>query len=197
MRDGAPERMLVVLGASGAGESNFLRAGLLARLQRDEESFLVLPLLRPARAAISGPTGLVHALGLSGPFTAEAIAARFAALRAPVVDRLTRYAQAGRETYTARPPTLILPIDQGEELFAAEQKEAGGAFAALAAAFAADENLLAIVTIRSDSFAALQAERILAAIPRLPLDLPALSPASFEVVEGPGRLARPSRSTRR
>ncbi len=43
MRDGAPERMLVVLGASGAGKSSFLRAGLLARLQRDEESFLSRP----------------------------------------------------------------------------------------------------------------------------------------------------------
>jgi TIR domain len=165
MRDGAPERMLVVLGASGAGKSSFLRAGLLARLQRDEESFLVLGILRPARAALSGPTGLAHALGLSGPFTAEAIAARFAAIRAPVVDRLARYAQAGRETYTARPPTLILPIDQSEELFAADQKEVAAALAGLAAAFAADENLLAIVTIRSDGFAALQAERTLTAFP--------------------------------
>jgi WD40 repeat protein len=192
MRDSAPERMLVVLGASGAGKSSFLRAGLLARLQRDEESFLVLPILRPARAALAGPTGLARALGLSVPLTSEAIAARFAALRAPLVGRLTRYAQAGRETYTARPPTLILPIDQGEELFAAEQKEASATFAGLTAAFAADENLLAIVTVRSDGFAALQAERTLAAIPRLPLDLPALSPASFkEVVEGPGRLAQP------
>ncbi len=110
-----------------------------------------------------------------------------------MVDRLTRYAQAGRETYTARPPTLILPIDQAEELFSADQKEADAAFAGLAAAFAADENVLAIVTIRSDGFAALQAERTLAGIPRLPFDLPALSPASFkEVVEGPGRLAQPS-----
>jgi hypothetical protein len=192
MRDGARERMLVVLGASGAGKSSFLRAGLLARLQRDEENFLLLPILRPERAALTGPTGLVRALGLSGALTPKSIAARFAALRAPIVDRLARFATAGRQAYAARPPTLILPIDQGEELFAAEQTEAGAVFSGLAAAFAAEDNLLAIVTIRSDSFAALQAERTLAAIPRLPFDLPALSPASFkEVIEGPGRLATP------
>ena len=54
------------------------------------------------------------------------------------------------------------------------------------------DNLLVVVTIRSDSFAALQAETSLSAIPRLPFDLPALPLASFkEVIEGPGRLAQP------
>ena len=67
LRDGAPERMLAILGASGAGKSSFLRAGLLARLKRDTERFLVLPTVRPGRAALSGPTGLRRTLGLSGP----------------------------------------------------------------------------------------------------------------------------------
>ena len=120
------------------------------------------------------------------------MAARFAALRQPVVERLERYAEAGGQAYSARPPTLILPIDQGEELFAAEQAEGAAVCAALADALASDGNLLVIVTIRSDSFAALQAEPALAAIPRLPFDLPALPLAAFsEVIEGPGRIAQP------
>lgn len=64
MRDGAPERMLAILGASGSGKSSFLKAGLIARLKRDEENFLVLPVIRPERAAVSGQHGLAAALSL-------------------------------------------------------------------------------------------------------------------------------------
>jgi WD40 repeat protein len=192
MRGGQPERMLVILGASGSGKSSFLRAGLLARLRRDEENFLVLPIMRPGRAAMTGPTGLARAFGISDDFTREAIAASFAALRAPVVDRLARYARAGKQDPVVRPPTLILPIDQGEELFSAEQSEGAVACIVLAEAIAADNDLLVVATVRSDSFAALQGDTSLLAIPRLPFDLPALPLASFrEVIEGPGRLAKP------
>ena len=62
LREVAPPRLLVILGASGAGKSSFLRAGILPRLARDDRHFLPLPIVRPERAAISGETGLVAAL---------------------------------------------------------------------------------------------------------------------------------------
>ena len=62
LKDGAAPRLLVILGASGAGKSSFLRAGLLPRLARDDRNFLVLPVVRPERAAISGEAGLLRAL---------------------------------------------------------------------------------------------------------------------------------------
>ena len=173
--------------------SSFLNAGLLARLIRDEENFLVLPVLRPGRATMSGPTGLANALGLGLPLQQQT-RSRSAApkIRAPVVDRLRRYAEAGKQTLGARPPTLVLPIDQGEELFAADQTEGAAVTEAIAAAVGADQNLLLLVTIRSESFSALQADATLAAVPRLPFDLPALPLAAFgEVIEGPGRLSQP------
>ncbi len=59
LREGANPRLLVVLGASGAGKSSFLRAGLLARLARDSRNFLALPIVRPERAALNGANGFV------------------------------------------------------------------------------------------------------------------------------------------
>jgi hypothetical protein len=62
LREGAPPRLLVVLGASGSGKSSFLRAGLLPRLARDDRDFLPLPLIRPERGAMNGEAGLVAAV---------------------------------------------------------------------------------------------------------------------------------------
>jgi len=187
LRDGAPERMLVILGASGAGKSSFLRAGLLARLQRDSERFLVLPSLRPGRAALTGPTGLRRALGLKGPLDGPTIAAHLTALRASIVEHLRQHTVQGTEG--AAPPTVLLPIDQAEELFVAGDEEATAVVGLIVETLAADPNLLLLLTIRSDSFGILQGDARLSAIPRLPFDLPRLPAAAFkEIIEGPTRL---------
>jgi hypothetical protein len=62
MKDSAAPRFLVILGASGAGKSSFLRAGVMPRLARDDQHFLPIPVVRPDRAAISGDTGFLRAL---------------------------------------------------------------------------------------------------------------------------------------
>ena len=76
----------MILGASGAGKSSFLRAGLLPRLARDDRSFLPLPVIRPERAALTGENGLLAALAAALPTHAaptlrKAIEAGAAALR--------------------------------------------------------------------------------------------------------------------
>ena len=54
LRAAAAPRFATILGASGAGKSSFLRAGILPRLARDSRHFYVLPVIRPERAALTG-----------------------------------------------------------------------------------------------------------------------------------------------
>ena len=82
LRETTPPRLLVILGASGAGKSSFLRAGLFPRLARDDRNFLPLPIIRPERAAINGETGLLSAL--EGAFKFAGIATTRAKLRAAI-----------------------------------------------------------------------------------------------------------------
>lgn len=197
LREGG-ERIVVILGASGAGKSSFMRAGLLARLRRDEENFLPLPVIRPERAAVTGPQGLAasasKALGQPVSFAGGGadLARAFEGLRAQVVARLRRNAEAARETYAAKPPTIIVPIDQAEELFSAENTQRQAFCDILANAVAADGNTIVLLTIRSDSYEPLQTDSLLARLPQSLFNLPPIVAGAFqEMIEGPARLSNP------
>jgi len=158
----------------------------------------VLPVVRPERAAIGGSQGLAAsistALGrrVSLRGGADELAQAFADLRKPVVERLARNAEAARETYAAKPPTIIIPLDQAEELFGAENAERTAFCNIVAKAIAQDGNALIVATIRSDSYEPLQTEPLLAGAPQLLFNLPPIAVGSFqEVIEGPARLAKP------
>lgn len=188
MRGGAPHRILTVAASSGAGKSSFLKAGLLARLGRDEENFLVLPVWRPMRDALSGDTGLANALGGADLETALKALCN---LQDVVVRRFEGLAAAAREKWRGAPPSLVLPFDQSEELFSGDNSTAAEAIELLIAILAKKPDLLVIATIRSDSLGRLQANSRLASQLHL-FNLPALSPAAFkEVIEGPAALAVP------
>ena len=191
MRGGAPERMLVILGASGAGKSSFLRAGLLARLQRDEENYLVLPVVRPGAAALTGPEGLYASLGRAGvtvrPTDPESLAAALGALRAAAAGRIAR-----GEAELERAPAIVLPLDQAEELFGAENSERAAFCGLLAGLIERDRNVIVVATIRSDAYQALQAEPALAGVRQSLFSLPPIVAGAFqEIILGPARLARP------
>jgi len=196
LRDGAPERLLVILGASGAGKSSFLRAGLLARLNRDHERFCVLPVVRPGQGAVTGPLGLnaclSAALGRHATIaSSEELVAGFSAVRALAASRLQQVAELGGAMQTSKPPTLVVPIDQAEEIFGADQTEYESFSAWLAAATEQDGNVLIIATVRTDSYEKLQA----GFLPHRQtlFTLPPVSLASFkEIIEGPPRLAKPA-----
>ena len=203
-------RMFVILGASGSGKSSFLRAGLWPRLKRDDLAWLPLPIVRPERAAISGKYGLAEALyeTVSDPRFAEGIRQRgLPRSRVDIQDFIEKtddglaqllaalrdIAQAGASGENAAPLTILLAIDQGEELFNEEGRDEARRFIdILTRTLAADPRTMAILVMRSDAFPLVQNEPALAALPKDTFTLDMMLEGSYRaVIEGPARLLDP------
>jgi formylglycine-generating enzyme required for sulfatase activity len=200
LRDGGPSRLLVILGASGAGKSSFLRAGLFPRLARGDQAFLPLPIIRPEHAAITGETGLLRAL--EGAFEMARIRAPRADLREairggaatlkPLLQALAdKSAPIALDTNAKpKPPTLIVSIDQGEELFLAEGQDEAQPFLALLRDLLIEDSpaVIAVFTIRSDNYERLQLAKELDGVRQEVRSLLPVPKGSYaEVIKGPAR----------
>jgi hypothetical protein len=206
LREAAPPRALVILGASGAGKSSFLRAGLLARLRRDDRNFLPLPPIRPERAALTGEEGLLAALEQA--FRAAGLAVTRAALKQalaagadallPLLSRLAESARpaVGEGEDPVDAPALVIPVDQSEELFLAEGAGEGAALLDLLRRLSLAETpmVIPLLTIRSDSFEQLQSHPALEGLSLQTFSLPPLPRGAYlQVIEGPARRLAESR----
>jgi tetratricopeptide (TPR) repeat protein len=191
------EKLLVILGASGSGKSSFLRAGLWPRLARDDMNFLPLSVIRPRSAAISGASGLAVALvdtlgRLGSPRSLGAVKETLATGVDSFGALLDEISGLGRrrlirlDEATAN-PTIVLPVDQAEELFQPDgAEEAEALLQMMVAALAPARRLVVIATIRSDRYELLQNEPRIAKINQALFNLPPLPLSEFRgVIEGP------------
>ncbi len=129
LRAAPDERLLVLVAGSGSGKSSFLRAGLLPRLERDSAAFIALDVIRPQGAAITGDQGLARSLAAAARRLGDAAAetgefkARLATgsdVLSPLLLDLRTRSRRGRtgDTAAVEPATVVIAIDQAEELFA-------------------------------------------------------------------------------
>ena len=210
MRKSGVETLFVIPGPSGAGKSSFLRAGLLPRLRRDDRHFLTLEIVRPGRNAVSGEKGLANAiystrcrLGLSQPQLGEI---KTACLHdATRVNELLREAQhaARSQLHDVNPdfplPTVVLPVDQGEELFSTDAGTEAKRVLELIGQHASTDPanrvaMIVAVTIRTDHSEELQTASALTDVKSVAFhDLRPLPRSCFkEVITGPARRASES-----
>jgi WD40 repeat protein len=208
MRSTGMESLFVILGPSGAGKSSFLRAGLLPRLRRDDRRFLPLPIVRPERAVLTGELGLANAihrlrtsLGLRGPLLGEIKNA----CHPEQVERIRGLLEEARQVARSRllnvpadqpAPTLVLPVDQAEELFNADAGPEAPRFLEMLAVLVQHEAgvtppMIVALTIRADRYEPLQTASELDPVHLLVFpDLKPMPPAGYqEVITGPARRA--------
>jgi formylglycine-generating enzyme required for sulfatase activity len=181
MRRRRAPRLLVIQAASGSGKSSYLRAGLWPRLTRDLD-FTPLAILRPALGILTGPDGVGRKLApffqrhgvtkVPGNISAELVkigSQAFAGLIAEAASHATVARRAG--VPDARPPAPLLAIDQGEEMFAADNAAESQRFLEMLAEFLreppSDVDPYVLITIRADSV-----EKLLQRWPALGLEAP-------------------------
>ena len=216
MRLAETKSLFVVLGPSGTGKSSFLRAGLLPRLAREDRRFTLLGIVRPGRNALTGDFGLAAAiwhardkLGLSAPSLGEiktACKGDIDRLRELLIEiqqaAADRLPDPVRGDEKPAPPTLILPLDQAEELFSADAGAQGAELMSLIRGLTARTDLqplrlIVVATIRTDRYEVMQTHPELAGVEsRVFDDLKPMPPTQFkEVITGPA--ARASEGGRR
>jgi tetratricopeptide (TPR) repeat protein len=174
-------KLVAILGGSGSGKSSLLKAGILPRIARDKTNFLVASPFRPGSDPIRNLLSALH--GIDPSLTRADLAAIDGADKGrDLIDRLRAAAKAPQAT-------LIVAVDQAEELFTIRGKEAqGDFFKCLSGLLAEDNPALGVLTLRSDHLPDLQTAENLA----VPFEEFSLKPMPIErlglIVKGPAEI---------
>lgn len=185
-------RLLLELGASGSGKSSLLRAGVVPRLARDADRWLIAEPFRPAARPFDALALALATLASPHDRAADPTVLRDE-LRSDLAaarwnDRLMRWRHdAGRSQ-----ATLLIVVDQFEELLASQDAGEADAFLRLVAALATDgpAGVLLAATLRSDFLGAFQTHPALAGVRHESVLLAPMANADMaEVIEGPARVA--------
>ncbi|HEV3397894.1 MAG TPA: AAA family ATPase, partial [Actinomycetes bacterium] len=146
-----PGRMVAVVGPSGSGKSSLVHAGLLPRLARQPERWVVVPPLRPGRQPTTNLAGaLAQAFATRGhPRPTDELAAVLEQGSVGLVELAEQLADLGANG-AGRPGVLVV-VDQAEELLTRTGAHEQQAFLQLlAGALHEDSPVWAVATLRSE-----------------------------------------------
>lgn len=201
LRDTTNIRFIAIQGASGSGKSSFLRAGILPRLARLQQDFIVLPLIRPNQSVLNGEKGLIEALmlfcnSLKMQSTRQAISAMvmkkegYKELKALLVSAVKQTRTGLEFQQASHLPTLVITIDQAEELFTSYNAETNLFLELLAELITCHElDVMVLSTIRTDAYSSLQIAEKLEGINQFPFSLPPIARGAYQqIIEGPAKL---------
>ncbi len=188
---------VLMLGASGSGKSSLLRAGLIPRLKRDPERWLVLDPIRPRSSPFQS---LAQSMSDAFPQHDEA-RGRASILEAlDGSDRTVEFSSTEQLeslieellTITGRTSgKLLLPIDQFEELLSAPPHSEATRFLRLLGSVVEPRGsrLVVVGTMRSDFLGEFQASPALRDLRHSFFSVPPLSHAGLvQVIEKPAEL---------
>lgn len=197
LRRMAGARLTLFLGASGSGKSSLVRAGLLPRLERDADNWLPVPPFRPQERPLDE-----LALALADRFARIGQARDWQEIRAALrrgadadpVDGMA-LVDLARDLQIAagrREATVLLTIDQAEELFGYGPGSEAQRFARLlrTALEAGGARLMALATMRSDFLDRFQTDPGLRDLDYETVTVDPLSARHLpEIIEGPAEVA--------
>ena len=187
-RNQGGSRFVVVIGASGSGKSSVLKAGILPQLERRRSHWLALPCFRPEKRPLEAlAKAIAERLGSPGKWREL-----HAALAGPKgIDQLDELLTDLRVGET-RAATVLLAIDQFEELFTIAEPDERTVFLDLLTKATDPERrlpLIVIATGRSDVLQGLiesgELGEFCEAVPLIPMPLDRVS----RLVEGPASIA--------
>jgi len=207
-RASADQRPLVILGASGAGKSSLLKAGIIPRLRREGPAWLPLRAFRPAKKplfqfarAISQTWDDFGAQQPCGEIYDRLLLASKTAERDPTSGRLTVSGSAKLEaalefegqslrSLAGRPnASILVSVDQAEELMGGDEETADALASYLRVALHSGRGKWSLAfTVRTDNFSELQSHRRFQNLEARGYDLRAIPYFRFnDVIEEPAR----------
>ncbi len=189
-------RLTLVLGASGSGKSSLAQAGVLPRLERDEQNWIALEPFRP----LEDPYGEL-ALSFAAAFEKAGAPRDRAEIRAALAAAgggkhpdgavLNELADELTIARKARQATVLVTIDQFEELLGYEEGDVAGRFLSLLASALGSErsSIIGLGTLRSDFLGALQKHPAMSDLRFESLSLGSMSRSSFaRIIQGPAEV---------
>jgi hypothetical protein len=152
-----PGRFVAIIGPSGSGKSSLMRAGLLPRLGRRPGAWVVVPPMRPGKfplRSLARSISDAFAAAGPGPPSTDDVWTRLERGAGGLVELVSELAEVGRVP-AQDVPSVLLVIDQAEELATLSGPEAGREFLDLLVTALKEsvEPLWALATVRSEHLA--------------------------------------------